>query len=83
MPIECDTQVLGFRRIHRRPYWLKPMMPDDYLDRLASGTCDRLDLSAFAYSVKFTLGRSGLVAYSGRDTGCRDFGEIPRTVRVG
>lgn len=83
MPIKCDTQVLGFCRIHRSPYWLKPVMPDDYLDRLASGACDRLDLTAFADSVKFTLGRSGLGAYSGRDTTCRDFGEIPRTVRVG
>jgi len=59
------------------------MMPDDYLNRLALGSCNRLDLAAFAYSVKFTLSRTGLIAYSGRDTSRRDLGEIPRTVRVG
>ena len=60
MAIEGDPQILWIIRIHRRPYWLKPVVPNDNFDRLALGTGDRLDLATLTDGVKFTLSGPGL-----------------------
>ena len=72
MAIEGDTQILWVIRIHRRPYWLKPVVPNDNFDRLALGTGDRLDFATLTDGVKFTLSRPGLGPLSCWDSASGD-----------